>query len=117
MVASSRKKNKGKDRKAKKIEAEIARRESARQNWLGWVTGDSEVGITITCHHGCGDIPNDLDHPVVVFLNYLQGYMIKDNYNSTILQTTFELYPQVWNDESYKNMAVDIMTSMERTCY
>ena len=42
MVASSRKKNKGKDRKAKKIEAEIARRESARQNWLGWVTGDSE---------------------------------------------------------------------------
>ena len=67
MVSSSRKKNKGKDRKAKKIEAERVR---VRDGWWGLATGAGHLlGKTITCDHGCGELPNDLDHPVSSFMN------------------------------------------------
>ena len=67
MVSSSRKKNKGRDRKDKKAEAERAR---VRDKWLGWAIGEDKVtGEKIQCDHGCGAIPNDLDHPVSGFLN------------------------------------------------
>ena len=125
MVSSSRKKNKGKDRKAKKIEAERSRKEKARFKWLSWAIGNEKVtgSKTIECDHGCDDllVPNDIDHPVVTFLNnfiiHLEGHntTFTYDYNYTIaemLQATFKVHPQVWNDESYKNMAVDIMTSM-----
>jgi len=42
---TSRKKNKGKERKAKKVETERVR---VRNQWMGWATGDG-----ITCDHGC----------------------------------------------------------------
>ena len=71
MVSSSRKKNKGKERKAKKIKEE---RDIAHIMWWGMATGDSKfAGQTthIACDHGCNELPNDLDHPVCRFMNDL----------------------------------------------
>ena len=66
MVSSSRKKNKGRDRKAKKAQAERAK---TRNVWSSWATGDEKVTeMTITCNHGCV-VPNDLDHPVSSFMD------------------------------------------------
>ena len=65
MVSSSRKKTKGRERKAKKAEAERAR---VRNSWLGWAAGDKKVtGITTKCNHGCL-VPSE-DHPVSTFMD------------------------------------------------
>ena len=67
MVSTSRKKSKGKDRKAKKEEVERTR---AHARWLSWATGEEKHVWTITtCQHGCGLIPNDLDHPISSFMD------------------------------------------------
>jgi len=66
---TSRKKNKGKERKAKKVEAERTRK---RNEWLVWATGlGGIVGRNfITCDHGCGAKHlDDMDHPVISFLD------------------------------------------------
>ena len=69
MPASSRKRNKGKKRKAKKDEIERAERERLLDIWLGWASGVQKyVGDTVTCDHGCGAIPDDLDLPILSFL-------------------------------------------------
>ena len=53
----SRKKSKGKDRKAKKL---VAERAKVYDKWLTWATGEDKVmGEKIQCDHGRGEIPND----------------------------------------------------------
>ena len=113
MVSTSRKKNKGKDRKAKKIEAERAR---VREMWLGWAKGKDKVtGEKIQCDHGRIAVPNDLDHPVSMFMNDLITYRSSDNvaYSTVrMLCDTLQTNPQVWNDNVYREMVVSILTSM-----
>jgi len=113
MVSISRKKNKGKDRKAKKVEAERAR---VREMWLGWAQGEDKVtGKKIKCDHRRVTIPNDLDHPVSRFMNDLITYRTADNvaYSTVrMLCDTLQTYPQVWNDNRYREMVVSILTSM-----
>ena len=106
MVSSSRKKNRGKERKAKKVEIERAKRARVRDKWV------SLVG-NITCNHGYADlVPTDIDHPVVAFLNHLDMYINKGDYNiPEMMLASFNLHPRVWNDESYRGVAIDIMTS------
>ena len=70
MVSSSRKKNKGRERKAKKAEAERAEIAKNRKLWWGLSIGEKElIGKTITCNHGHGTIHLSLDHPVSRFMN------------------------------------------------
>ena len=75
MVSKSRKKNKGKERKAKKEAGKAeADREIARQLWSGWALGDERITRmpTIQCHHGRDDVlmPDNLsDHPISSFLD------------------------------------------------
>lgn len=117
MVSRNRKKNKGKERKAKKeAERMEAERLVSRQLWWGWAIGEKQlVGRTITCDHGYGELPNNLDHPVASFMDaFISGW-----HNGAASCSVFELitpllkaHPQVGNDESYKNEVVDIMTSM-----
>ena len=107
---TSRKKSKGKDRKAKKEQA-------VRDKWLGWAIGENKAtGKSIECNHGCGLIPNDLDHPVASFLNHFITYWdVHNEGNRTtieMMQATFKRHQQVWTDESYKQTAVDILTTM-----
>ena len=104
MVSSSRKKNKGKERKAKKIKEE---RDIAHIMWWGMATGDSKfAGQTthITCDHGCSKLPNALDHPVCRFMNdFMQNQKIT---------SLFKTHTQIWNDDSNKKMVMNIMTRM-----
>lgn len=118
MVSSSRKKNKGKERKAKKAEAEKGK---TRELWLGWATGKDKVtGIpTISCKHGCDNdvlIPNKhLDHPLITsFMDDFTTRWLRAVRRSTIeiVTPTFQTHQQVWNDDSYKQIAINILTRM-----
>ena len=64
----SRKKNKGKERKAKKEENERAER---RSRWERFARGEDENNRkVIQCDHGCTvTIPDVLDHPVSTFID------------------------------------------------
>lgn len=105
---TSRKKIKGKDRMAKKLEALTveAERAKARNIWLKWVTGDEKVvGKFITCNHGwvwsIASISDD--NPVIRFMDKVFGGSA-DKLNDVI-----HLHPQVWNNDKYREMAVSIL--------
>ena len=105
---TSRKKNKGKERKAKKVEVERTRK---RNEWLLWATGDEKVvGKTITCDHGCGAIPNDLDHPVLCFLDEFSG---QDKNMGSLVDASETINGEtVLNNSMYRKMLIDIMIRM-----
>ena len=115
MVSSSRKKNKGKDRKAKKVQIE---KENAHTLWKGLATStviENSVyrGVkTITCNHGCGELPRDLDHPVSSFMKDFTNHWSQAKAGTSILEIItpqFQTHRQVLNDESYREMVVKIM--------
>lgn len=115
----SRKKSKGKERKAKKVEAKRA--EISRvvyEDWLGWTKGKNEVlRKNIECRHGCGCIlPTDIDHPVSKFMNDFITYRDADknaDYSTVkMMCATFQTHPNVWNNNGYKEMLLNILTSM-----
>ena len=107
MVSSSRKKNKGKERKAKKIETE---REKTHKLWWGMAIGEQQlIGKTITCDHGCGELPNNFDHPVSRFMNDFVSRCNANYLYSKMIEPLFEKHPQVWNDENYKQFAMNIL--------
>ena len=104
---SSRKRNKGKDRKARKEEN---KRVEMRNKWQSWARGEFERGhVTTTCAHG-GDemILSDNNHPVCSFMDTFFDF---DNRGtmSDILENTFQKHPKVWKSESYREIAVNIL--------
>ena len=63
---TSRKRNKGKERKTKQAEMK-AKSEKARSRdiWSRWARGESNQ-----CNHGCNVIPDvNVDHPVSCFID------------------------------------------------
>ena len=113
MVSTSRKKNKGRDRKAKKAEAERAR---VRDKWLMWATGEDKVTREkIQCDHGRRVTIPDLDHPVSKFMNDFSTYRSADNADfSTVkmMRDILQTNPQVCNNNGCREMVVSILTSM-----
>ena len=70
---TSRKRNKGRDRKAKKAALEVERidfrRGIVRNRWKSWSRGDIN-GQLIQCNHGVDlVIPDDVNHPVTSFMD------------------------------------------------
>lgn len=94
MPPSSRKRNKGKDRKAKK------ERSDANKFW--------RCGLGVTgCNHGCASISDD--HPVSSFMDQ---FIINAHHDLSVCQTLkdiFESHPQIWNNESYRRLAIGIL--------
>jgi len=76
MPASSRKRNKGRDRKAKKEEAE---RMELQKVWRGWAQGDMSGAVFIQCNHGFGEValPDESTHPVSSFTSFSSSILIK----------------------------------------
>lgn len=109
MVSKSRKKSKGRERKAKKEEAA---RERSYNNWKALARGKVRNGsvVVVQCDHGfeCGDgvsIPDDSNHPVCAFLNayFMSG---KDWYNTlTAYKTT------VFMNSNNREMVLNILIS------
>ena len=104
----SRKRNKGKERKAKKAEQEL---KIVRERWQGWARGKNmlkEDGSIITqCNHGCAlMIPNaSNNHPVTSFMDVFALNTLFDKHISDNLRDTFNTCPEVWNDDSHRKMA------------
>ena len=113
MPASSRKRNKGKERKAKKAESE---RVLCYKSWHNWACGNVglatfggvDMGATVQhvqCSHGLefDELP-DISHPVSRFIS---SFLMGEPSPST-LQT----HAEVWNSDNYRDMAVRILTNI-----
>ena len=103
MPPSSRKRNKGKERKAKQ-QAKKEENERVRAHRF-WRNG---LGIT-GCIHGCGVMISD-DHPVSSFMDqYYINFHRKDMTVSENLGYLFQTHTQIWNNESYRKLAIGIL--------
>jgi len=106
MPATSRKRNKGKERKAKKAAAEEAEIQRFKVDilWRSWARGEDNGTIVVTqCNHGFDEIPDE-SHPVSRFIS---DYFIERD-NSILVKT----HAKVWNNKSYRKMATDVFTRM-----
>jgi len=109
MPPSSRKRNKGKDRKAKQLaKKEESDRADSRIFWRSY-------SVTITgCNHGCDVIPA-YDHPVS---NFMDQFIINAKAKYKImnvrqnLREIFKSHTQIFNNEDYKKLALDILTNI-----
>ena len=109
----SRKRNKGKERKAKKAEQEL---KIVRERWQGWARGKNmlkEDGSIITqCNHGCDlllMVPDDSNHPVASFMDafFMNRFLGTVKHIVDNLRDTFNICPEVWDDDSHRKMARD----------
>jgi len=104
MPASSRKRNKGKERKAKKEEAE---RVGLQMVWRAWARGDMLYGgptTIIQCNHGFGEaVLPDESHPVSSFITTFCMSSVKD---------AFLRHQEGMNDDNNRQLASDILTSV-----
>ena len=100
MPASSRKRNKGRDRKAKKAaEKKEAVRIMAYNRWCNWARGEGFVN----CNHGLVTTLPDLSHPVSSFIT---EYFLSDDIKDT-LQTHAEAL-----SDSHRKLAVHILKNI-----
>jgi len=113
MPASSRKRNKGKDRKAKKEES---KRIEMYNDWQSWARGKSKkiYGVTLgleleipQCNHGLIAILPEESHPVSRFIT---DFFYSDNADFI---TIFRRHPEVQNDVNYQKMAAEIFIRIE----
>jgi len=103
MPPSSRKRNKGKERKAKQLaKKEENERVVAHGFWLG-------LCRSMECKHGCAMIPPDY-HPVSSFMD--QFFVNSKHKRMTASQNLNEIFTthiQIWNNESHKKIVLDIL--------
>ena len=110
----SRKRNKGKERKAKKQEEK--RRECEDNNnmyniWRGWARGKEGTGAmwlekNICCDHGCDiTVLDGPSHPVPSFLDAF--FMGGRPWLATIKSN-----PQIWHNCNYRKMVIDILLNV-----
>ena len=110
----SRKRNKGKERKAKKVGEEEKKRESVRKLWQGWARrykGDCEMSLpkSIQCNHGCDImIPDDPNHPICS----LMDAFFADYKDLTNMQRVLKLHPQVWHNSINRKVMINILVRM-----
>ena len=102
----SRKKNKGKERKAKKEEIKKAERHS---RWERFARGEDENNRkAIHCDHGCTvEIPDVLDHPVANFMDELfaAGEWVTGGWLKSL-----NSHAKLWSiNDTYRNMTTDIL--------
>ena len=107
----SRKRTKGKERKAKKAELEAENDKIlVRRIWKGWARGENEKNEKIVhCSHGLNlnvTIPDD-GHPVSKFIDSL--------FFAKKLKNVFEMHPQLFNNETYREMAATLLVSIAVT--
>ena len=101
MVSTSRKKNKGRDRKAKKEADRVkAERVNARKKWCRWAKGEDKASTgTIACKHGCTVLLPAIIHLMDTIFSGCAKRMTD----------VIDLHPEVWNDDTYKMNATNIL--------
>ena len=110
----SRKRNKGKERKAKKAEMIETERAGIHSMWLGLARGLNAGGEkVIQCDHGVAlKILDDENHPVTSFINMVFINRNAGKPMTTNLIETMYTHPQVCHNESYRGMTIDVMASI-----
>ena len=108
MPASSRKRNKGKDRKAKKLEKERVR---INKFWWGWIIGDPHTGNIVQCHHGInGENPDD-SHPVSNFMDaFFINWYDKQIYVLEIIKDMFQSHRDIFISDKHRDMVIKAFT-------
>ena len=104
----SRKKNKGKERKAKKEENKKAERHS---RWERFVRGEDENNRkVIHCDHGCAvEIPDSLDHPVA---NFMDELFATGDWATCDWFFCLSSHAKLWSNDTYRNMAIDLLLNI-----
>lgn len=109
-MPSSRKRSKGKERKARAAEKAAKNAQLVREMmqglWWGWVNGKDDHGkLVSSCNHGYDEILPDISHPVSSFIS---AYLMcsEDRSRRGLVQQHLE----VWNDDRYRQMAANILT-------
>ena len=100
----SRKKNKGRERKAKKEENKKAERHS---RWERFARGEDENNRkVIHCDHGCTvEIPDSLDHPVICFMD---EFFAKSGDWLKCLNS----HAKLWSNDNYRNLTTYILLNI-----
>ena len=117
---TSRKRNKGKERKAKKEADKMEReREIVRNTWVGYARGVDEDGKVISqCNHGLDLTIPDNNHPVINFIDALVVYGAK-NRNMLVekyFRDTFTTQQELWRNKRYRETAVNIFIAIGTNC-
>jgi len=110
MPASSRKRNKGKERKAKQLaKKEENEKVKAHEHWRSFYSSKN-------CDHGHTLMISD-DHPVSSFMDNFYINLLKrheemkplDLVVSETLRELFKSHVQIWNNESYRRLTIGIL--------
>lgn len=103
MMRPSRKRAKGQERKAKAL--------SQANSWWTRIAllGEQQGGLQ--CSHGCPKIPAP-DHAVSMFLNDLRQFETAHRKKFDIIADVFNRHQQVWDNEEYRQMTIDILLTM-----
>ena len=105
-MPASRKRNKGKERKAKQA---VKKQEIVHSLWRGWVIGDPHQGQIINCNHSCSlqEVLSN-SHPVANFMDaYFVNWLYKQMESlNEILIDLFQSHRGVFNSDNYRNMAI-----------
>ena len=103
MPASSRKRNKGKDRKAKKEES---KRIQIYNDWQDLAKGNlvssGGMPLNVPCNHGLVPVLPEESHPVSRFIS--DYFSVDENLRDILLR-----HPEVLNYDNYRKMATDIL--------
>ena len=114
---TSRKRNKAKERKAKKAEKEVeSHTRAARKHWICWAFGVNDDGMagpggTSIHAEGCnhGIVMPDMDHPVCAFMDSFHvNAIVKNTEMAPNFEDTYQNHPQVWNNDNNRKIATDI---------
>jgi len=107
MPPSSRKRNKGKERKAKKLENDRLKAHSAWASLL----------ILQACDHGCSMIPDDLYHPAIslhpvsAFLDEYYAQFRRDDGMEILIRTSVT-HPQIWDDANNREILLSVFITI-----
>jgi len=105
MPPSSRKRNKGKERKAKKLEKVEIERADANKIW-------QELKNCVECMHG-NDTAISNDHPVSKFLDeFFVLWERRQQSFYTTLNDMLQKHPQVWTDKDNRELAIQTFLSI-----
>ena len=110
MPPSSRKRTKGKERKAKKeakLEVEKMNAQKVLQTvWRVWAQGS--IGLCgKLCNHGFDSmVINHVERPVSSFIEACWS----EDFELPVVMRSYLAHREVWDNDSYRTMTIDILT-------
>lgn len=96
----SRKRNKGKERRAKKDAATLRRWEMLSRDYSG----------ENSCNHGC--VIPQRDHAVSIFMNKVAEAFFDGDQAIAVMRNSFGTHPEVWSNAEYRQLALCVFLNI-----